>query len=200
MHPNHIPNRLPQSMRGAASKKAEALRGLLSPGGVHADLAGFACPCPLDPSVQLLGLVPSECSVFKSAMTPLRLTFRARLPGGSAVLASPGGEGGSSSALQHSHEGRLASLTLASQHSLGGDGSSPAVQGSSSRRQSLQHGGSSGGGMVPPAAVASPHLTTADEAAGLAGSPAQLSSMGSARHDSLAAVQVRPAGRSGSGS
>ena len=80
-------------MRGAASKKAEALRSLLCPGGVHADLAGFACPCPLDPSVHLLGLVPSECSVFKSAMTPLRLTFRARLPGGSSMLASPGGAG-----------------------------------------------------------------------------------------------------------
>ncbi len=183
------PGCLLQSMRGAASKKAEALRGLLSPGGVHADLAGFACPCPLDPSVQLLGLVPSECGVFKSAMTPLRLTFRARLPGGSAVLASPGGEAGSGSSLQQSHEGRLASLTLASQHSLGGDGSSPG-HGSSGRRQSSQHGGSSGGGTAPPSAVASPHLTSADEGAGLVGSPAQLSPTSSGRHDSLAAAQV----------
>lgn len=178
-------------MRGSAAKKAEALRGLLSPGGMHADLAGFACPCPLDPSVQLLGLVPSECSVFKSAMTPLRLTFRARLPGGSAVLTSPGGEGGSASGsgLQQSHEGRLASLTLASQHSLGGDGSIPG-HGSSSRRQSAQHGGSSGGGTTPPSVVASPHLTSADEAAGPAGLPGQLSPISSARHDSLAAAQV----------
>jgi phosphatidylinositol 3-kinase len=33
-------------------------------------------PCPLDPSVQLMGIVPAECSVFKSALSPLRLAFR----------------------------------------------------------------------------------------------------------------------------
>lgn len=33
-------------------------------------------PCPLDPTVQLRGIVPAECSVFKSALSPLRLAFR----------------------------------------------------------------------------------------------------------------------------
>ena len=146
-----------QSMRGAASKKAEALRALLSPGGVHSDLAAFACPCPLDPSVQLLGLVPSECSVFKSAMSPLRLTFRARLPGGSSMLGGAGGSGSlgdagggaasSGSGLQQSHEltGRMASLTLASQHSCASDGGGGGSR-SSGRRNSLQQ--SSGGGVA----------------------------------------------------
>ena len=33
-------------------------------------------PLPLDPSVWVVGLVPRECSIFKSNMQPLRLTFR----------------------------------------------------------------------------------------------------------------------------
>lgn len=47
-----------------------------SPGGACAELANLVLPCPLDSGVQLTGIVPSECSVFKSAMTPLRLAFR----------------------------------------------------------------------------------------------------------------------------
>jgi len=47
-----------------------------SPSGACAELANLVLPCPLDSGVQLTGIVPSECSVFKSAMTPLRLAFR----------------------------------------------------------------------------------------------------------------------------
>ena len=35
-------------------------------------------PLPLDPTVMLEGIVPASCSVFKSAMAPIRLTFRVR--------------------------------------------------------------------------------------------------------------------------
>ncbi len=139
-------------MRGAAARKTEALRGLLSEKGVHSDLASFACPCPLDPSVHLLGLVPEGCGVFKSAMSPLRLTFNARLPGtsgsgscsgrGAADGAAAGGEGGS---VQQPHEvlGRMASLTLASQHS--GQATTPQGSRHATRRPSLQRTASSVG-------------------------------------------------------
>lgn len=173
-------------MRGAASKKAEALRGLLSPGGVHADLAGFACPCPLDPSVQLLGLVPSECSVFKSAMTPLRLTFRACLPGGSSMLAP--GDGGGGSGLQQPHEliaGRMASLTLASQHSLG----SPGGSGHASRRQSMQHSGAGGGAATPPPTTQLSGSVDAEARGSPAFPGGAWSPGGSGRHDSPAAAE-----------
>ena len=62
-----------QMMRGGAAKKSEKLREMLEESG---DLMTLQCALPLDPSVQLAGIVPQECSVFKSAMSPLRLTFR----------------------------------------------------------------------------------------------------------------------------
>ena len=40
------------------------------------ELAHVTVPLPLDPTVMLTGIVPEECSVFKSALSPLRLTFR----------------------------------------------------------------------------------------------------------------------------
>jgi hypothetical protein len=185
-----------QSLRGAASKKAEALRGLLSPGGVHADLAGFACPCPLDPSVQLLGLVPSECSVFKSAMTPLRLTFRARLPGGSSMLSPGGGDGGNGggsgdgSQLQQSHEqvGRMASLTLASQHSYAASDGGGGGSHSGSRRQSLSQLGAAGlaASPGPPEQLGAP----AESAGAAADGGQQLSPASSGRQDSMLAQEA----------
>lgn len=57
-----------------------ALKGAVthcrSPGGACAELANLVVPCPLDASVQLTGIVPAECSVFKSALSPMRLAFR----------------------------------------------------------------------------------------------------------------------------
>ncbi len=44
--------------------------------GQCGELAHLRCPLPLDPAVQLTGLIAEECSVFKSALSPLRLTFR----------------------------------------------------------------------------------------------------------------------------
>ena len=35
-------------------------------------------PLPLDPTVMLEGVVPASCSVFKSAMAPIRLTFKVK--------------------------------------------------------------------------------------------------------------------------
>ena len=62
-----------QTVRGGAIRKAEKLREMLEE---SSDLQELRCPLPLDPSVHLAGVIPQECSVFKSALSPLRLTFR----------------------------------------------------------------------------------------------------------------------------
>ena len=62
-----------QNVRGGAIRKAEKLREMLEE---SSDLQDLRCPLPLDPSVHLAGVIPQECSVFKSALSPLRLTFR----------------------------------------------------------------------------------------------------------------------------
>ena len=61
-------------------KKAEKLREMLNDEGQCGDLQSLHCPLPLDPSVHLAGIIPQECSVFKSALAPLRLTFRTAGP------------------------------------------------------------------------------------------------------------------------
>ena len=65
-----------QGVRGGAVRKAERLREMLEDYGQCGDLQELRCPLPLDPSVQLAGIIPQECSVFKSALAPLRLSFR----------------------------------------------------------------------------------------------------------------------------
>ena len=74
----------------SADKKTEKLRNLLSPNGPCSDLTSFECPCPLDPEVRLLGIVPSECSVFRSKVSPIRFTFKVGVPGAvAAAMAQP---------------------------------------------------------------------------------------------------------------
>ncbi|GAB4822067.1 hypothetical protein N2152v2_009113 [Parachlorella kessleri] len=86
-----------KAWRGSAAKKTEALRLLFAPSGQCSDMCHMSCPCPLDPSIQLVGVVPEQCSVFKSALTPLRLAFRALLPATATpgvVAGAPGGTPG----------------------------------------------------------------------------------------------------------
>ena len=73
----------------SAERKTEVMRGLLAPGGACADLQSFECPCPLDPSVRLLGIVPSECLVFKSKVSPMKITFRVALALASTTTTTP---------------------------------------------------------------------------------------------------------------
>ena len=63
-------------MRGGAARKTERLREMVSEAGQCGELMTLQVPLPLDPNVLLNGLIPSSCSVFKSAMAPIRLTFR----------------------------------------------------------------------------------------------------------------------------
>ncbi len=63
-------------MQGTAAKKAEQLRRMVGEYGQCGELAYLKCPLPLDPGVLLTGILSEECSVFKSALAPLRLTFR----------------------------------------------------------------------------------------------------------------------------
>ena len=65
-----------QTMRGNAARKAERLREMVGRYGQCGELATLRVALPLDPSVLLDGILPQECGVFKSAMTPLRLTFK----------------------------------------------------------------------------------------------------------------------------
>lgn len=44
--------------------------------GLCGDLIDLRVPCPLDPTIELCGIVPAACSVFKSALLPLKLAFR----------------------------------------------------------------------------------------------------------------------------
>lgn len=71
-----IATELGQLRGGGAARKADRLKAMLSPDGTCSGLAKLGMACPLDPSVRLAGIVPSECSVFKSALSPLKLSFR----------------------------------------------------------------------------------------------------------------------------
>ncbi|GAB4839778.1 hypothetical protein Ancab_020488 [Ancistrocladus abbreviatus] len=65
-----------RNVRGGTQKKMQKLRQLLS--GLLSELTYFDEPIrsPLAPAVLITGIVPSECGIFKSALHPLRLTFR----------------------------------------------------------------------------------------------------------------------------
>ena len=65
-----------QTMRGNAARKADRLREMVGRYGQCGELATLRVALPLDPSVLLDGILPQECGVFKSAMTPVRLTFK----------------------------------------------------------------------------------------------------------------------------
>ena len=64
-----------ESLRTAARKKDKLIE-LLSESGLCEELASLRLPLPLDPIVLLTGVIPEESSVFKSALTPLKLTFK----------------------------------------------------------------------------------------------------------------------------
>lgn len=70
-----------KSMRafaGQADRRGDRLRQLLSDGGEYSELGALRCSLPLDPSMSLNGTNPDECSVFRSAMAPLRISFRVK--------------------------------------------------------------------------------------------------------------------------
>nr|ANG60478.1 phosphoinositide 3-kinase [Nicotiana benthamiana] len=65
-----------RNVRGGTQKKIEKLRHLLS--GLLSELTYFDEPIrsPLAPDLLITGIIPSESSIFKSALHPLRLAFR----------------------------------------------------------------------------------------------------------------------------
>jgi phosphatidylinositol 3-kinase len=75
-----------RNVRGNTQKKIEKLRQLL--GGLLSELTYFEEPIrsPLTPNVLIKGIVAGESSLFKSALHPLRLTFRTPEEGGSCKL------------------------------------------------------------------------------------------------------------------
>ncbi|CAI0385996.1 unnamed protein product [Linum tenue] len=79
-----------RNVRGNTQKKIEKLRQLLS--GLLSELTYFEEPIrsPLAPSLLITGIVPSESSIFKSALHPLRLTFRTQTGGTSKIIFKKG--------------------------------------------------------------------------------------------------------------
>lgn len=64
-----------RATRGSAAKRTEAVRAALREGGPHQDLAGGGCPSLVDPSVRLIRAAADGCSVFRSSLSPIRVTF-----------------------------------------------------------------------------------------------------------------------------
>ncbi|KAB1207894.1 Phosphatidylinositol 3-kinase, root isoform [Morella rubra] len=79
-----------RNVRGNTQKKIEKLRQLLS--GLLSELTYFEEPIrsPLAPNVLITGIVPSESSIFKSALHPLRLTFRTANGGSWKIIFKKG--------------------------------------------------------------------------------------------------------------
>ncbi|KAM7484229.1 hypothetical protein LguiA_000238 [Lonicera macranthoides] len=79
-----------RNVRGGTQKKIEKLRHLLS--GLLSELTYFEEPIrsPLAPSVLITGIIPSESSIFKSALHPLRLAFRTASGGVCKIMFKKG--------------------------------------------------------------------------------------------------------------
>jgi len=56
--------------------KLERLKEAISVGGKFEMYDFEPTPIPLDPTVMVCGLVPEKCTIFKSALCPLKLTFK----------------------------------------------------------------------------------------------------------------------------
>ncbi|XP_026384357.1 phosphatidylinositol 3-kinase, root isoform-like [Papaver somniferum] len=79
-----------RNVRGGTQKKIEKLRQLLS--GLLSELTHFEEPIrsPLTPGVLISGIIPAESSIFKSALHPLRLTFRTTTGGRCKIIFKKG--------------------------------------------------------------------------------------------------------------
>lgn len=79
-----------RNVRGGTQKKIEKLRQLLS--GLLSELTYFDEPIrsPLAPGVLITGIIPSESSIFKSALHPLRLAFRTANGGNLKIIFKKG--------------------------------------------------------------------------------------------------------------
>lgn len=79
-----------RNVRGGTQKKIEKLRNLLS--GLLSELTYFEEPIrsPLTPGVLITGIIPSESSIFKSALHPLRLAFRTANGGSCKIIYKKG--------------------------------------------------------------------------------------------------------------
>ncbi|CAM6104701.1 unnamed protein product [Calypogeia fissa] len=79
-----------KNVRGGNPKKIEKLRQLLS--GLLSELTYFDEPIslPLDPKIMITGIIPAESSIFKSTLSPLRLTLRTEGGGKCQIIFKKG--------------------------------------------------------------------------------------------------------------
>lgn len=73
-------------------KKIKRLQGHLSDPR-HGFLRFAPVPLPLDPNILIVGCVPEECTVFKSSLSPLKITFKTVSGGISNLVDSVSGPG-----------------------------------------------------------------------------------------------------------
>ncbi|GIL80848.1 hypothetical protein Vretimale_9438 [Volvox reticuliferus] len=116
-----------KSSKIKAARATERLREMISESGPCGELTALRVPLPLDPNIVLAGIVPKECSVFKSAMLPLRLSFRIeaapfnwRAPPLAADGAVAGGPTRGSAGAHPHHQHRLQHVHLTWHHPPGG--------------------------------------------------------------------------------
>ena len=65
-----------QGSRIKAARATERLREMVSELGPCSELLTSRVPLPLNPHLLLEGLVPEECTCFRSAMLPVKLSYR----------------------------------------------------------------------------------------------------------------------------
>lgn len=88
------------SAKGNLSTKIAKLNKLLSHDGAYSFIVDLPEPVvmPLNPDLEVLGIVPGKCSMFKSKLTPLVVRFRVRQPDDGAAGGADGSGTGSAAA------------------------------------------------------------------------------------------------------
>ncbi len=126
---------------------------MVAESGPCGELTATRLPCPLDPSLMLAGIAPKECGVFKSAMLPLRLSFKLEnLPvNWKAASLEP--------ATAHSHHAGAGAGGGGAASGLGGGGSSSNSSGHHHMLGSHSHAHHSHHGALPDPLVFVPTRT-----------------------------------------
>lgn len=75
--------------KATQQKKIEVLRTYMAE-SKHGFLSFSAIPLPLDPSVMICGCVPDDCSVFKSSLSPLKITLKTQDGGTYPIMFKSG--------------------------------------------------------------------------------------------------------------
>ena len=70
-----IADEMKKNKKEKVQQKTARLKQIVSKGGSHDFVKFSAQPLPIDPKVEVTGIVPDKCFVFMSAMFPLKVSF-----------------------------------------------------------------------------------------------------------------------------